>query len=583
MATSARPSSGRELAPGAAEPRRAHAIAVGSITSSMLARAQAYLFVSAALLGILGVLLPHPAGFNVWGLVVIQLVSVASAAFLVTWGDRLPAWALQTGPWVATLLTSVAILFSGDSTSAYSLFYLWVGFYAFYFLPRRGAAALGVFAIVNYAAVVILVRFQAHPPTAVVSDADIHHFVLIAGTLVVAGTFIVLLRERIGKLIAQLTDAATTDPLTGLVNRRGFQRLMQTEIDRARRGHQPFALLMGDCDHFKLINDRLGHGAGDAALQRIGALLDKEKRRIDTAARIGGEEFALVLPQTDAHEAYVVAERLRSRMREAFSEEHRPALSMSFGVAAYPTHGASIEPLLRAADEALYAAKRLGRDRTVLYSLEIQGILSEDSTSASPRDHARLATVLGLAEALDLRDSGTARHSQTVGRYCQLMARELGLAPEHVERVRLAGVLHDIGKIGVPDSILRKPGELNEDEYAQMRKHPEIGARILGGTDLADIRDWILAHHERPDGQGYPNSLADQQISLEAKILAVADAYEAMTSDRVYRRAIGTAAARDELRACAGTQFDPRVVQAFLGVLDRARGDRVPAGRAHSA
>ena len=116
-----------------------------------------------------------------------------------------------------------------------------------------------------------------------------------------------------------------------------------------------------------------------------------------------------------------------------------------------------------------------------------------------------------------------------------------------------------------------------------MRKHPEIGARILGGTDLADIRDWILAHHERPDGQGYPNALADRQISLEAKILAVADAYEAMTSDRVYRRAIGTAAARDQLRACAGSQFDPRVVEAFLAVLDRARGDAVPAGRSHSA
>jgi hypothetical protein len=193
VASSARPSSGRELAPGAVEPLRAHAIAVGSITSSVLARAQAYLFVSAAMLGILGVLLPHPAGFDVSGLVAIQLVSVASAAYLVAWGGRLPAWALQCGPWVATLLTSVAILFSGDSSSAYSLFYLWVGFYAFYFLPRSGAAALGGFAIVNYAAVVILLRFQAHPPSAVASDADIHHFVLIAGTLMVAGAFIVLL------------------------------------------------------------------------------------------------------------------------------------------------------------------------------------------------------------------------------------------------------------------------------------------------------------------------------------------------------------------------------------------------------
>jgi diguanylate cyclase (GGDEF)-like protein len=545
-------------------------MAVGSITSSVLARAQAYLFISAALLGILGVVLPHPAGFEVLGLVAIQVASVACAAFLFVSGDRLPAWALQSGPWLATGLTSVAILFSRDSTSAYTLFYLWVGFYAFYFLPRRGAASLGAFAIVNYAAVVILVRFQAHPPSAVVSDADIHHFALIAGTLVVAGTFIVLLRERIGRLIAQLTDAATTDPLTGLVNRRGFQRLIQIEIDRARRGQQPFALVMGDCDHFKLVNDRIGHAAGDATLQRIGALMETEKRSIDTAARIAGEEFALVLPQTDAHEAYIVAERMRNVMRdELVHEEGRQPLTMSFGVAAYPVHAAAPESLMRASEEALYAAKRLGRDRTVLHSQEIEGILSEEASSSNPRDQARLATVLGLAEALDLRDSGTARHSQTVGRYCRLMGRELALAPEHVERLRLAGVLHDIGKIGVPDSILRKPGVLTDDEYAQMRTHPEIGSRILGGSDLADIRDWIHAHHERPDGRGYPHGVADAQIPLEAKVLAVADAYEAMTSDRVYRRSIGVASARAELQRCAGTQFDARVVKAFLGVLDR--------------
>jgi len=181
-----------------------------------------------------------------------------------------------------------------------------------------------------------------------------------------------------------------------------------------------------------------------------------------------------------------------------------------------------------------------------------------------------------------MRDTGTARHSQTVGRYCELMARELGLADDQVERVRVAGVLHDIGKIGVPDAILRKPGPLTDDEHAQMRKHPEIGARILGGSGLEDIRRWILAHHERPDGQGYPHRLVDEEIPIEAKILAVADAYEAMTSDRVYREAIGERAARDELRRHSGTQFDPRVVEAFLRVLvqrDRDAADEEGSAR----
>jgi putative nucleotidyltransferase with HDIG domain len=199
----------------------------------------------------------------------------------------------------------------------------------------------------------------------------------------------------------------------------------------------------------------------------------------------------------------------------------------------------------------------------------VQGILAIGNQNGSDRDHAHLATVLNLAEALDMRDTGTARHSQTVGRYCELMARELGLPAEQVERVRVAGVLHDIGKIGVPDAILRKPGPLDEDEYEQMKKHPEIGARILGGSGLNDIRSWILAHHERPDGRGYPSRLADADIPLEAKILAVADAYEAMTSDRVYRKSIGVRAAREQLEECSGSQFDPEVVAAFLRVLDR--------------
>jgi HD-GYP domain-containing protein (c-di-GMP phosphodiesterase class II) len=149
------------------------------------------------------------------------------------------------------------------------------------------------------------------------------------------------------------------------------------------------------------------------------------------------------------------------------------------------------------------------------------------------------------------------------------MARELGLDEARVQRVRLAGILHDIGKIGVPDSILGKPGRLTEEEMDQMRRHPELGARILVGGELDDVREWILAHHERPDGTGYPKGLTSQEIPLEAAILAVGDAYEAMTSDRVYRRSIGERAARQELRKSAGTQFSERVVEALLHVLKR--------------
>jgi putative nucleotidyltransferase with HDIG domain len=183
--------------------------------------------------------------------------------------------------------------------------------------------------------------------------------------------------------------------------------------------------------------------------------------------------------------------------------------------------------------------------------------------------------VIALAEALDIRDTGTGQHSQTVGRYAELMARELGFAEEHVERVRLAGVLHDIGKIGIPDCVLSKPGPLDAEEWQEMYTHPEIGARLLSSPEFDDLRAWILAHHERPDGLGYPNASSGDEIPLEARILAAADAYEAMTADRVYRAALGEDAARAELEAGAGTQFDEEVVAAFLRVLDAARARRL--------
>ena len=187
----------------------------------------------------------------------------------------------------------------------------------------------------------------------------------------------------------------------------------------------------------------------------------------------------------------------------------------------------------------------------------------------------QLATVIALAEALDIRDTGTGQHSHTVARYAELMARELGLEEERLERVRLAGVLHDIGKIGISDRVLTKPGPLDKSEWQEMYTHPEIGARLLSRPEFADLREWILAHHERPDGLGYPRGLRADQIPIEARILAVADAYEAMTADRCYRAALGEAAARAELEGGAGTQFDAAVVAAFLRALDSTRPQRL--------
>jgi putative nucleotidyltransferase with HDIG domain len=185
--------------------------------------------------------------------------------------------------------------------------------------------------------------------------------------------------------------------------------------------------------------------------------------------------------------------------------------------------------------------------------------------------------VIELAQELDVRDEGSARHCQTVARYAKRIARELDL-PEHVcHSIHLAGLLHDVGKVAIPTPILSKPGPLTESEWDEMRHHPRIGAEILGDAGLEDVRDWVLAHHERPDGRGYPRGLSDEEIPIEAKILAVADAFEAMTTDRIYRKAMEPAAAVAELLENVGTQFDGKVVEAFIAVLDREGGVVVDA------
>src|SRR3954471_12644598 len=374
-------------------------------------------------------------------------------------------------------------------------------------------------------------------------------------------------RRGIRALRARIADASRTDPLTGLINRRAFEEVLDLELERAVRSEHPVSVIVGDIDGFRWINEQHGHASGDAALQSVATNALKWKRRIDVAARIGGEEFALLLPETDERGAFIVAERLRRATHRSFAEG-TVGVKFSFGVATAPAQAADGVGLLRAADHAVAAAKDLGGDRTVIFSDEVARALEQDGQAGT---ELQLATVIALAEALDIRDTGTGQHSHTVARYTEMMARELGLGEERIERVRLAGVLHDIGKIGISDRVLTKPGPLDASEWKEMHTHPEIGARLLSRPEFADLREWILAHHERPDGLGYPRALHADDIPLEARILAVADAYEAMTADRCYRAALGEQAAGAELEAGAGTQFDSDVVAALLRALDAGR------------
>jgi len=363
---------------------------------------------------------------------------------------------------------------------------------------------------------------------------------------------------------ARALAAASEDSLTELLNHRAFQTRLDEEVARARRGGQSLAMVMIDLDGFGAVNNAHGHQAGDVTLLAVARCLRAQTRRADVAARYGGDEFALILPETDLGEALETAERVRGEVARLTVAHGARAIHVtaSIGVAVLPDHATTREDLIGAADNASYAAKRAGKDRVRQAE---RGALPHDPVAlAAQLDDANLATVEALAATVDAKDPYTRGHSGRVAAYAAAIAAALDLPAADVTRVRQAGVLHDVGKIGVPDAILLKPDRLTGAEYDIIKQHPEIGERILQGLPfLREILPAVRHHHERWDGGGYPDGLAGAAIPADAAILAVADSFDAMTSSRTYRPGLPVGEALRRVREGAGTQYDPRVVAAF--------------------
>jgi diguanylate cyclase (GGDEF)-like protein len=455
---------------------------------------------------------------------------------------------------------------------------------------------------------------------------------------------------------ARLKEVSFKDEVTRLYNRRFFSIRIEEEVSRYRRFKHPVSVVLLDLDGFKAVNDELGHATGDETLRGVGELLFKHSRGINVICRYGGDEFAILLVETPKAGAQIYADRIR-HVLEHHVFPHGQRISASFGIATLPEDvGASAEDLLRAADEALYAAKRAGKNRvstheavepaavmlpaisgasdgpdtwlsdcvpahaaalealvanrpaeppqrgvvvvnggdvrTALEGLAgtacdfiVRPAAADPAVQCGPEDlwrsgeisllpsglrplsQSERATLNALHGLIAARDLGTGTHSERVRVYAVAIARAHGIPEAELRDIEHGVILHDIGKIGIPDSILLKPGPLTPDEWKIMRTHPEVGRGLIQHlTFLAGAIPIVYHHHERWDGNGYPDGLRGDGIPLSVRIFSVADALDAMTFDRPYSRAVPLEAAREEIARCAGTHFDPAVVSTFLSI-----------------
>jgi diguanylate cyclase (GGDEF)-like protein/putative nucleotidyltransferase with HDIG domain len=366
---------------------------------------------------------------------------------------------------------------------------------------------------------------------------------------------------------ARLDSHAATDHLTGLPNHRAFRERLADEVARAHRHDRPLTVALVDIDGFRELNDRAGLEAADDVLAEIGRRLGRAIREEDVLARMGGDEYGVIFVESDRHEALLIADRARRAVAEA-PLRHRMRATISIGLCDLEA-ASSEDELLRRADAALYWAKEHGRDLCWLYDPGVVRELDErERTRELDRSHA-LIGLRALARAIDAKDPDTQEHSERVAVLAARLAAARGWPPERVALLRDAALLHDVGKIGIPDAVLLKAGALDRAELAIVREHPVLGARIVGDVLDEEQVAWIARHHERPDGHGYPAALQGEAVPEGASLLALADAWDVMVSDRSYSPPMAMSEALAEARAGAGTQFHASAVQALQALADR--------------
>ena len=394
--------------------------------------------------------------------------------------------------------------------------------------------------------------------------------VTLAAAVLLAGLLFLVFRAaqaRLSRQHRQLIDATRRDALTGMLNHGSVVALLADEIEAARSGTGRIGVALLDVDNFRLFNDTHGHAAADEVLLRVAALVANEDGHV---ARYGPDEFLIVRPGAGTDEVVEAVDRLRAGLEAEsvqFGDSERLPISISAGVSAYPEHAASVTDLLSAAAVALAEAKASGGD-----NVRVATVGEEERVLRGSFD-----VLQGLVIAVDTKDRYTKRHSEDVARYAVFLAQRMGLDEETQHTIQLAGLLHDIGKIGIPDVVLRKPSRLTDDEFAMFKQHVALGDAIVRDVPSVElVRAGIRHHHERWDGDGYLEGLAGEAIPLIGRILAVADAFSAMTTTRPYRKALSLTEALKRLGDAAGTQLQEDLVTAFIAGIETAADAPLP-------
>jgi diguanylate cyclase (GGDEF)-like protein len=395
----------------------------------------------------------------------------------------------------------------------------------------------------------------------------------------------------------KLQQQSITDGLTGIKTRRFFLEAVSGEWKRASRSGRPFSVVMIDLDKFKEVNDGMGHLEGDLVLARVGRLLEQKCRQSNVVARYGGDEFVILMPETGIEQSQILSERLRLWVATdpMLNERH---ISGSFGVASFPLHGSTVEDIMRVADAGMYVSKHAGGNRVStaeefregetaavqrqLIASYIEGFLQRENMGLDAGEEL-VATlrkmcaglqddpepmkeaIVVLCRAAEAREGHNTGHGQATAKYAEMIARELGLDHEEISEVAFCGLVHDVGKLLIPERVLSKIGQLSEDDNYIMRMHPGLSSDIVGSVPGSErLQEAVRHHHEWYDGSGYPEGLRGEGIPLAARILMVADAYATMVRELPYSQAKNVLEAADELERGAGTQFDPNVVSVFL-------------------